>query len=165
MSVKPGEVHLALYTTQLDDTFIIDCMTNADTRKIKSNISTLNEEELELSIDHNRVDLTAGIENKQLMVKIRKLDKAIGENLKLLYGYQCQLCGFNFAEKHSTNIVETHHIEFFVTSLNNNVDNIIIMCPNHHRIIHKTNPLFEKGKLIFIYANGLKERIKLNKHL
>ena len=145
--------YVALYTTSLEDTFFLDSITDDDTKRIKSTISDLNEEELELSIDYNRVDLTAGIENKQLMVKIRKLDKAIGENLKLFYEYQCQLCGFNFAEKHNTNIVETHHIESFVTSLNNNSDNIIIICPNHHRIIHKTNPLFEKSRLIFIYPN------------
>jgi len=30
------------------------------------------------------------------MIKVRRLDRAIGENLKLLYNYKCQICGDNF---------------------------------------------------------------------
>jgi hypothetical protein len=157
--------YIVLYTTQFGDTFFMDSITNSDRKIIKSYASNISEEDFELSIDYNKIDSSARIENKPQIVKIRKLDKAIGETLKLLYKNQCQICGYNFSEKYHVSIVESHHIEFFVRSLNNNADNIIIICPNHHRIIHKTNPLFDRNNLSFAYPNGLIECIKLNRHL
>lgn len=50
-------------------------------------------------------------------------------------------------------------------SLNNNMNNIMIVCPNHHSIIHDVNPCFDKKGGIFIYKNGYKEGLQLNYHL
>ena len=79
--------------------------------------------------------------------------------MKLLYNYHCQICGGNISAKYGVNIVESHHIYHFVESLNNNAENQLIICPNHHRIIHKAKPAFDRRKLIFVYHNGLEERI------
>jgi len=89
-------------------------------------------------------------------VKIRKLNRAIGETLKLLYNYRCQICGENIGARYGVSIVE---------SLNNNAENQVIICPNHHRIIHRARPVFNRRKLIFVYNNGVEERIILNQHL
>lgn len=89
----------------------------------------------------------------------------MGENLKLLYNYKCQICGINFSIGHGCNIAESHHIEYFTKSMNNDMKNIIILCPNHHRIIHKTNAVFKREKVSFIYPNGLVEKVKVNLHL
>lgn len=62
-------------------------------------------------------------------------------------------------------IVEAHHIVFFVSSLNNDASNIIVLCPNHHRIIHKASPIFEREKYSFVYPNGIEEKLILNNHL
>jgi predicted restriction endonuclease len=98
-------------------------------------------------------------------MKIRKLDKAIGENLKSFYNFSCQICGKNVSEKYGANIVEAHHIEYFVTSLNNNAENIMVLCPNHHRIIHKLNPIFDRNNLFFQYPNGFFDKLSLYSHL
>jgi hypothetical protein len=39
------------------------------------------------------------------------------------------------------------------------------LCPNHHRVIHKANPTFKREIFSFVYPNGLKEKLALNKHL
>jgi len=31
--------------------------------------------------------------------------------------------------------------------------------------MHKTNPVFDKEKVIFIYPNGFEDKLILNKHL
>lgn len=62
-------------------------------------------------------------------------------------------------------MVESHHINPFVESLNNDAENQLIICPNHHRIIHKAEPKFDRKKLIYVYQNGLIEPIKINLHL
>ncbi|MDM8555811.1 hypothetical protein QUF75_13855, partial [Desulfococcaceae bacterium HSG7] len=58
-----------------------------------------------------------------------------------------------------------HHIQSFTTSLTNNSDNIMIICPNHHRLIHKVKPTFDKTNLMILYQNGYKEKLILNHHL
>lgn len=157
--------YLVLYTTEFQDTFLVDCITKNDNDLINKSISEFTEEEFELDINYNKIDTTATIEKKQRLVKIRKLDKSICDNLKLLYQYNCQICGFDFGKKYNVNIVEGHHIQSFTTTMNNNADNILIICPNHHRIIHKANPNFEAKNFMFIYSNGLKEYLKLNQHI
>ena len=44
-------------------------------------------------------------------------------------------------------------------------NNQSIVCPNHYNIIHDTNPIFDRRRLIYIYKNGLEQRLVLNQHL
>ncbi len=157
--------YFVLYTTQFENSFLLDCITNEDIKVENSYISKFSEEEFEMDINYNRKDLTAKIEEKTKIVKIRKLDKSISDNLKLLYQHKCQICGLNFGDNYNGKIVEAHHIEYFTKSLNNNSDNIMIICPNHHRLIHKVKPTFDKSNLLFLYQNGYQEKLAINYHL
>lgn len=56
-------------------------------------------------------------------------------------------------------------IDYFVKSLNNDASNQIIVCPNHHSIIHDVDPVFDRGRLLYIYSNGFEEKLVLNQHL
>lgn len=44
------------------------------------------------------------------------------------YGASCMICGFDFD-------VDVHHLDN--NRLNNNIDNLCVLCPNHHRIVQK----------------------------
>lgn len=66
---------------------------------------------------------------------------------------------------YNVNIVEAHHIEYFSISQNHIPDNIMILCPNHHRAIHKANAKYDRENNLFTYENGYVERILLDKHL
>lgn len=157
--------YIVLYMTPIEDTFFFDHITSSESAQIKESLSGINEEDFEYQSNYKEVDDSARIETKEQIVKVRRLDRAIGESLKLFYGYRCQICGDNFAKKYDCVIAEAHHIVFFVSSLNNDASNIIVLCPNHHRIIHKANPIFEREKHSFIYSNGLEEKLILNNHL
>ena len=163
----PEEVreYIVLYTTPIENTFFIERVTSSESAQIKNSISRISEEDFEFQSNYKTVDNSARIETKEQIVKIRRLDRAIGESLKLFYNYKCQICGDNFVKKYNCLIAESHHIDFFVRSLNNDANNIVILCPNHHRVMHKANPVFEREKFTFIYSNGLKEKVILNKHL
>ncbi|MBI5676334.1 MAG: HNH endonuclease [Nitrospirae bacterium] len=157
--------YIVLYTTQHENTFFLDHITNSDSNQIRKVISGMREEDFEFESNYKKIDDSARIEAKQQVIKIRRLDKAVGESLKLFYNYKCQICGVNFSERHNCYIVEAHHIESFVSTMNNNANNIIVLCPCHHRIMHKANPIFDKRKFIFTYPNGFEENLILNKHL
>ena len=61
--------------------------------------------------------------------------------------------------------MEAYHIDYFVSSFNNDASNQFIVCPNHHSIIHDTNPLFDRRRLLYICKNGFKQKLVLNQHL
>jgi predicted restriction endonuclease len=95
------------------------------------------EQNYETSLNYPETDPTATIKEVQLLTKIRKLNRAIGDALKMLYDFKCQICGDDFGKRFDAHIVEAHHIDPFVTSLNNDAANQIIICPNHHKVIHQ----------------------------
>ena len=64
-----------------------------------------------------------------------------------------------------SHIAEAHHIDYFVNGLNNDVSNQMVVCPNHHSIIHDTNLVFDRRRRMYVYSNGIEQRLVLNKHL
>ena len=120
---------------------------------------------VEAEINYEEVDKGAGIRVNDRLIRIRKLNRMIGKNLKLLYGYRCQLCGQLIGEEFGSYIAEAHHIDYFVTSLNNDSDNQMIVCPNHHSIIHDTDPVFDKKRKLYHFKNGKEQPLALNFHL
>ena len=126
-------------------------------------IFEVSESELENVV--NAKDPEASIRIKTSEGKIRVYKTSIIKNLKKLYGGCCQRCGKKPLEEFGADICEAHHIEYFSESQNNDSSNLIILCPNHHRLIHKLNPVFDAGKGEFDYGDGKTEKIKLDYHL
>ncbi len=157
--------YIVIYTTEYDDSYVLETIEIDDIASFKKIIAGKQEKIIEIGFNYNFKDLTAGIIEKELSVKIRKLNKKIGDNLKLLYGFRCQICGELIGKKYGSQIVEAHHIDYFVISFNNDAINQIIICPNHHSIIHDVNPVFNRSQLLYKYKNGYEQRLVLNKHL
>lgn len=123
----------------------------------------LSEDEIEQII--NFEDPTADLLISPGNVSRRVYRRSIIEQLKKLYHYKCQICGHSFEEIYCAKYAEAHHIDFFTDTYNNNANNIVILCPNHHRIIHKLKPAFDKNTLTWAYPNGFKESLRYNMHL
>ena len=157
--------YLAVYTTEDDDSYILEPIISDEVETLKEAVQGKPERLIETEINYEEKDVGAGIQVNQRLVKIRKLNRLIGENLKLLYGYRCQICEELIGEEFGSHIVEAHHIDYFVNSLNNDASNQMIVCPNHHSIIHDANPVFDRYKRMYVYANGVEQRLVLNKHL
>ncbi|MBW2004382.1 MAG: HNH endonuclease [Deltaproteobacteria bacterium] len=92
-------------------------------------------------------------------------DQLLAESLKSIYDHRCQICGMNFRIKYDAPFAETHHIRPLSEHGLDIGENIIVICPNHHRIVHKTKPRFDRSKLLYRYPNGLEERLILTNHL
>lgn len=157
--------YLVIYTTEYDDSYVLETIVLDDLVSLRQTVSGQKERVMEAEFNYDVEDSTASIFETNRMMKIRKLNKKIGDNLKLLYGYRCQICGKVIGEECGSHIVEAHHIDYFVSSLNNNASNQLIVCPNHHSIIHDTNPTFDRRRLLYKYQNGYEQRLVLNEHL
>lgn len=157
--------YLAIYTTEYDDSYILETIISADIQVLKNKVEGKKEFLFETEFDYDQEDETSGLLEQIQLRKIRKLDRKIGENLKLLYGYRCQICGCLIGEEFDSHVVEAHHIDYFVRSLNNDSNNQMIVCPNHHSIIHDANPRFDRKRMMYLYPNGIVQRLVLNMHL
>ena len=146
--------YIAVYTTEYDDSYLIETIASEDINVMRDAVQGKAERMVEAEINYENVDEGAGIQQNLHLVKIRKLNRKIGENLKLLYGYRCQLCGQLIGEKFGSHVAEAHHIDYFVTSLNNDASNQIIVCPNHHSIIHDRDPVYDRRRKLYRYDNG-----------
>lgn len=157
--------YLIIYTTEYEDTYLLDTITIDDVYNINEFTQDQPERIYEESFNYNVIDENASIVLDKRLVKVRKYNNSIGKNLKKLYEYRCQICGERVGEVYDSNVVEVHHIDSFLKSLNNNMNNIMIVCPNHHSIIHDVNPHFNKRSKLMIYKNGHIEGLKINYHL
>ena len=154
---------IALYTTDVKDIFHIELFSNDNIcLQIKSTNEVMVENLLNIQ---DLTDAEAGLVEKYHLHKIRKLNRGIGDYLKSIYNYHCQICGESIGLKYGTKIAECHHIDYFVDSLNNDMNNLLILCPNHHRIIHSLNPVFDFKDKVYRYENGYVDKLKLNVHL
>jgi predicted HNH restriction endonuclease len=66
---------------------------------------------------------------------------------------------------YGVDVSEAHHIQPFSLTANNDAKNVMIVCPDHHRIIHKAKPVFNYDQKAFLYNNGREDRLMYNIHL
>lgn len=160
---KERQEFLALSATELPNVFIADCITAEIKSQFSTEVRDINELDFETFEPHE--DKNASIKEMSCLKRVRILDRSIGDSLKQLYGFQCQMTGERVGEGYGTNVVEAHHIIPFTESMNNDTSNIIVLSPNYHRIVHKTMAEFDREQLAFIFPNGLIEKVKIDKHL
>ena len=111
------------------------------------------------------LDLDTGYAETEAMKKIRVLNRSIGETLKKIYDYRCQVTGKKLGDDYGVNAVEVHHIIPFSESMNNDSSNLIVISPDFHRIVHKANAQFDKERMCFVFPNGKTVPVILDKHL
>jgi hypothetical protein len=83
-------------------------------------------------------------------------DKKIMDDLKKLYSYYCQFCGYNSARiptKSGFYVEAAHIIPVSEQAMReedlNDPTNIVIACPNHHKMIDISYPEFRKAIVTF----------------
>ncbi len=154
---------IVFYATIQADTFIIECNYTADKQVDRQELQQMSE--LDFETFTPRFDPNAGIKERTAIQRIRQLDRSIGDSLKQLYDFRCQMTGERVGELYGAACVEAHHIIPFTESMNNDTSNIIILSPSYHRIVHDAKPRFDHKALAFEFPNGLVEKVKIDKHL
>ncbi len=88
----------------------------------------------------------------------------LAEILKSYYEHHCQICGKDCSsDYYGVAFSETHHIQDLAQGGLDISGNIVVLCPDHHRIIHATNAHFNhQGSTsapTYEYPNGLRESL------
>ncbi len=164
----PHEIqeYFVLETIERKNEFKGKCLKSNEITIYHNEIKMIQDEELaEMQLNYSHIDRKAGLLEKQITKKIRQFDRKLIDNLKNLYNFQCQICRRKFFNEYAVEIAEAHHIKPFIESFDNDSDNLLILCPNHHRLVHKAMPKFSRRRLMFRYPNGFEEKLLLNRHL
>ena len=75
----------------MPDVFILDCILSDDQEQVSDEIHQM--DELDFETFEPREDKNAGFKEVTRLQKVRHLDRSIGDSLKLLYDYRCQMTG------------------------------------------------------------------------
>lgn len=92
-------------------------------------------------------------------------NRSIIKNLHERYTGRCQICAFDPISVYGINAACAHHIHYLSRGGLDSLENLILLCPNHHAVIHGDDAVFDYEKKIFIFSNGRQEPLALNQHL
>lgn len=101
---------------------------------------------------------------------IKERSKVRSENKKLYieilenYEYKCAICGWSAPIGQGG--CDLHHIDSWKTSKNNTKENLILLCPNHHKLADAGIITKEELKTYLVLEITLAERVnrKLHRH-
>jgi 5-methylcytosine-specific restriction protein A len=85
--------------------------------------------------------------------------------LQEMYNGRCQLCGFDPRLLYGVTACNAHHIVYLSRGGRDELENLLLVCPNHHRVIHAANAAFDFKDLHYVFPNGRREPLVLNLHL
>lgn len=92
-------------------------------------------------------------------------NRSLVEDLRARYRGRCQLCAFDPQIVYGRGICEAHHIVYLSRGGDDSLDNMILVCPNHHEAIHATSAVFDFEDLRYVFPGGRREPLVLNEHL
>jgi hypothetical protein len=86
-------------------------------------------------------------------------------DLNEFYAGRCQLCGFDSPSVYSVESAEAHHVIYRSRGGPDEMENLVLLCPTHHTVVHRADATFDYARLHFIFSNGRVEPLGINKHL
>lgn len=134
----------------------------------------LPEEELEARIllgDQNAVSSLIAAEAPGIAAERRRylFEQAPRRNpqhvkeLRNLYGGTCQLCGWNPKSLYQQDLCEAHHVHWLSRGGEDALHNMVLICPNHHRAIHRTDAPFDWADMSFVFPRN-REPVQTFRH-
>lgn len=87
------------------------------------------------------------------------------ERLQQVYGGLCQICLFDPRDRYGRNLCHGHHIHWLSRGGEDVLENLVLICPNHHAAVHQDDAAFDYADLAFRFSNGLVEPLRMNHHL
>jgi hypothetical protein len=102
-------------------------------------------------------DEPAGIaesRRRYLMSEVARRDRGLVEQLRHLYEGECQICGWAPRRQYNEELCEAHHVRWLSRGGNDVLSNLVLVCPNHHRAIHRCDAPFDFEQWAFKFGNG-----------
>jgi 5-methylcytosine-specific restriction protein A len=99
-------------------------------------------------------DEPAGIAEKRrryLMTEVATRDRDLVEQLREMYLGACQICRWAPRLNYGTELCEAHHVHWLSRGGTDVLENLVLVCPNHHRAIHRCDAPFDFERNAFVF--------------
>lgn len=67
-------------------------------------------------------------------------------------------------ELYKTDLCHGHHLQWLSRGGEDTLDNMMLVCPNHHAAIHQCDAPFDFGDMAFIFPTR-REPIRIDRHI
>ncbi|MCP4599806.1 MAG: hypothetical protein GY847_04570 [Proteobacteria bacterium] len=81
-------------------------------------------------------------------------NRALVEELRDLYKGCCQICSWSPRSIYSVDVCEAHHVRWLSRGGEDSLENLALICPNHHRVVHRCDSQFDWETRAFVYPGG-----------
>lgn len=115
--------------------------------------------------NHDQIAILKPVPTRQVTTEEFIRNPWLAESLKVYYGHRCQICSKSFLPDYGVDLAEIHHVHYLARGGPDVSSNIVVVCPNHHRVIHATDAHFNRQSLTYEYPNGFREALVLPDHL
>ncbi|MFH1464630.1 MAG: HNH endonuclease signature motif containing protein [Pseudomonadota bacterium] len=95
----------------------------------------------------------------------RALVKRRTGELRGRYRDRCQLCGWSGLDSYGHEVCEAHHMHWLSRGGPDTLENLVLLCPNHHRVIHRSDAVFDYQDNAFVFDERHREALRLVGHL
>jgi predicted HNH restriction endonuclease len=92
-------------------------------------------------------------------------NRELAAELRERYLGRCQLCAFDPSAVYGAGVCEGHHIQYLSRGGEDHLQNLVLLCPNHHAVVHATEAAFDFADLRYVFPNNRREPLALNTHL
>lgn len=86
------------------------------------------------------------------------------EQLQKIYSGKCQICQWNPVDDYGKEICHGHHIQWLSRGGADDIRNMVLVCPNHHSVIHKLDAPLDYSDFSFDFGTH-RESLSLRNHL
>ncbi len=90
-------------------------------------------------------------------------NKNLAKELQKLYDGKCQICLWNPRKIYSESLCHGHHVHWLSRGGKDCLENMVLICPNHHSAIHGCDAPLNYDNFSFDFGNH-REEIKLSRH-
>ena len=111
--------------------------------------------QLELAMDDSEAAVEAVLakidpDRRQVLLSRIQRNRLHAQTLRDQYEGRCQICEWAPRESFREDLCEGHHINWLSRGGHDEISNMVLLCPNHHRAVHKLNAIFDWANKSFV---------------
>jgi 5-methylcytosine-specific restriction enzyme A len=99
-----------------------------------------------------------------LYTKAPTRSRRFAQELHEQYGGKCQICLWSPCDKYGHPLCHGHHIHWLCRGGEDSLENMVLVCPNHHAAIHRCDAAFDYTDMAFVFDSH-RGVLQLNCHL
>ena len=89
-----------------------------------------------------------------LIAEAARRDRDLVLELRELYAGECQICNWAPRRHYQAELCEAHHVRWLSRGGDDALSNLVLVCPNHHRAIHRCDAPFDFALNAFVFPTA-----------